>query len=403
MTPLHLRARLRSFVRRLESARARQWVPQPLHRSRPSFRRGPRILLLAWFDPAGLKTIRDNIHEIGRHSRFRWDLMNLFGRASYEGFTLPRPLLAAYDAVFIHCTIAYDPDNLRYMLPQLARWDGLKILMKQDEQHRTRGTVRLIHDANFQLVLTCVPPSELAKVYPPHEVPRARFMHTLTGYVTDEMRALRYPFEDRSIDIGYRGSPQPMHFGRLSWEKQQIADIFIDVCRRRGLRFDIKAGWGDRFMGNAWFDFLGRSAGTLGVESGASIFDFDGGVERSVTAFLKDHPSATFEEVSRDVLAPYEGNVRYAQIAPRHLEAVACETAQLLYEGTYSGVFAANRHYLSVRRDLSNVDDVMDRFLDRAERRRMVATARAEIIDSEAHHYRSFVRALDEHVAAALT
>lgn len=359
--------------------------------------------MLAHFDPAGLKTIRDNIEEIGRYSRYRWDLLNLHGWDGTRGFKFPRSAsLRPYDAVFVHCTLSYRAENLQPMVPLLDDWRGLKILMKQDEQYRMRQTIDVIRDAGFQLVLTCVPRAELTKAYPPAELPRTRFMHTFTGYVTEEMRALAYPLDCRPIDIGYRGSPQPPQFGRLAWEKQQIAEVFLEACRRRGLRHDIKSGWGDRFMGQAWFDFLGSSAGTVGVESGGSIFDFDGSVELDVNTFLTANPGASFEEISRAVLEPHEGKIHYGQIAPRHLEAAACSTAQLLYEGKYSSVFEAGRHYFPVKRDLTNLDEAIDMFLDPALRRRVVQAARADIIDAPALHYRSFVKALDEHIAESI-
>ena len=40
-------------------------------------------------------------------------------------------------------------------------------------------------------------------------------------------------------------------------------------------------------------------------------------------------------------------------ISPRHLEAVVTKTAQVLVEGSYSGVLEPERHYIPVRRDFS--------------------------------------------------
>ena len=380
---------------RLKNRRKAVHAPVELARETPDPRR-ERILLLTWFDPTGLKTIRDNVDEIGRHSRFRWFEMNLFGWETRRGLVLPAGVrFEDYDAVFVHCTASFDPMNLDTLVPMLARYDGRKVMHKQDEQYRTNLIVRGVRDAGFDLLLTCLPPDEVRKVYPADVLPRLTVFHALTGYVTDQMRSFAYPFEGRPLDIGYRGSPQPFHYGRLAWEKRQLAEVFKPICEQRGLAHDIAFRLRDRIFGNAWFDFLGRSKGTLGSESGGSVFDFDGEVEKQVRAYLRRHPHATFPEVESAVLAPYEGNVRYAQIAPRHFEAAACGTAQILYEGRYSDIFQADRHFFSLKRDLSNLDEVLSRFLDPVERRRVVEAAREEIIKDDRHHYRGFVDRLD--------
>jgi hypothetical protein len=73
----------------------------------------------------------------------------------------------------------------------------------------------------FDVLATCLEPDEAARIYPPARLPGLRLLHVLTGYVSDEMLTLAYPPTDkRPIDVGYRGSLQPWHFGRLAYEKR---------------------------------------------------------------------------------------------------------------------------------------------------------------------------------------
>lgn len=394
-----VRVRARRFAIRGKIAPAPR--PMPAEVARPDAR---RVLCLARFDPNGILTPIDNALALGRHSRFRWDLMNLYGYETTRGFAWPKALrLADYDAVFVHNTASYDSRELESLLPAIASYGGVKVLTKQDEQMRVNAFVAALGAGRFDVLLTCVPPAEREKVYPSAKLPRLAFVHILTGYVTDEMRALRYPpTDERPVDIGYRGSPQAFNFGRLPYEKRQIAEVFQKVCAERGLVGDIRFGWGDRFLGHAWFDFLGRSKATLGTESGGSVFDFDGEIERRVWAYLRGNRDAPFEDVWKRFLEPFEGNVDYRQIAPRHFEAAACRTVQILYEGAYSGIFRADRHYLSLRRDLANLDETIARLRDPAERRRLTEAAFEEIVMDDRWHYRSFVRSVDEALEASL-
>src|SRR5207245_3101956 len=44
----------------------------------------------------------------------------------------------------------------------------------------------------------------------------------------------------------------------------------------------------------------------------------------------------------------------------RHLEAVMTKTCQILVEGSYSGVLEPHRHYIPVRRDLTDLDRALE-------------------------------------------
>ena len=46
----------------------------------------------------------------------------------------------------------------------------------------------------------------------------------LTSYVTPTLRALDSRKAERPIEIGFRGSIQPLEFGRLAFEKHKIGD-----------------------------------------------------------------------------------------------------------------------------------------------------------------------------------
>ena len=88
------------------------------------------------------------------------------------------------------------------------------------------------------MLLTCVPEPEQPKVYPREQVGDLAFVRVLTGYVTEAMRDLAAPWRpSRPIDIGYRGSIQPLSFGRLGFEKRKIG---IDVSRALGDRADLR-------------------------------------------------------------------------------------------------------------------------------------------------------------------
>lgn len=367
--------------------------------------RDERILMIALFDPRGLQTIVENIEMLGQLSRFRYDLINVMGSAG--GPAIPeRVCLSDYDGIYIHCTASYDAAVLaeldRHIPEKIADYQGLKALMKQDEQYRTNRIVEYLSTNRFDVLTTCVSPEHVRRVYPEDVLGDLRIVHALTGYVTESLAGLRHrPTQNRPVDIGYRGSEQPFYFGRLAYEKRSIGDVVEAAAKARGLRTDISSRWEDRFMGRRWFDFLRRCKATLGLESGASVFDYDGKIEEQCNEYLRAHPGASFEEVYAEILEPHDGVTFYNQISPRHFEAAACRTLQILYEGHYSGIFEAGRHYLSLRRDHSNLDEVLDRALDPHEHARLTETAFDDIVANDAYRYDAFVAELDDAMQVA--
>lgn len=375
---------------------------KPVFGSRPFGTRDAKLLLVAYFDPNGIETIPEGIVAWQTLSRHEVQLINLWpGRAGR--LNLPDDLdLRQYEGLIIHPTISYFPKtvlNLDHDLPvDISSFEGVKMLMKQDEQVHSGELAPLVRDKAFDIVFTCLPESEHEKVYTRSIIgENCTMVRTLTGYVSPIMR--QGPGKvTKDLGLTYRGSIQPLEFGRLGYEKRGIGYDMVGALQGRpDIRFDISSRWEDRVSGAAWEDFLRRSNVVLGVESGSNIFDFDGSVVAWCRAYAERHKgedTATYDYYRRahdEFLHTVEGNVDYAQISPRHFEATAAGAAQLLYEGVYSDLFHPHRHFFPLRRDLGNIDAVIDFLKDGAAQTRMAECAFEEIILNRDNWYESFV------------
>ena len=109
--------------------------------------------------------------------------------------------------------------------------------------------------------------------------------------------------------------------------------------------------------------FIANCKAMLGVEAGVSIFDIDGKAEKVSKNYLLDNPNATFDEVHRAVLQPFEDKVFYRMISPRIFECAAFKTCMILYEGKYNGIIKPDVHYIPLKKDFSNIDEVMPKFM----------------------------------------
>lgn len=306
--------------------------------------------------------------------------------------------LDEFDALVVHYTVVITLD--RYLPPvlreKIASYRGLKVQFIQDEYRWIDAVTARIRELGIDVLYTCVPEREVPSVYGVR-TPRLHTITTLPGYVPDDLVGRRSPpLHERPVDVGYRGRTVPYWLGRLGQEKGDIGRRFASRAGAFGLRCDISADEDARIYGEAWNTFLSSCRATLGTESGASIADFDGSIERRVRQHLVRHPDATFEEVEREILAPFEGNVVINTVSPRVFEAAALRTALVMFPGEYSAVVEPWRHYIPIEKDFSNMSTVVARLRDDAFLAQLTERAHADLVASGRYSLQRLVEQFDE-------
>jgi hypothetical protein len=74
---------------------------------------------------------------------------------------------------------------------------------------------------------------------------------------------------------------------------------------------------------------------------------------------------------------------------------------QILFEGKYSGILQPMVHYIPLKKDFSNLDDVIRGFRDAALRRTLTENAYRDLIASGGYSYERFVASFDDELLAA--
>jgi hypothetical protein len=351
-----------------------------------------RILLLCDDRTGNANTILDHINALRRFSRHQVRTFN--PRAMGNSIALD---LAEFDVVVIHYSVVlshpvYVSAALR---DKLRRFRGLKVQFIQDDYRWVDQATAASRDVGIDVLFTVAPEPAAGRLYD-ERLPGVRRVLTLTGYVPESLaaRPLR-PIASRTVDVGYRARDLPFWFGRLSREKAWIGQRFAELAPRYGLKCDIGFRESERIYGDRWVEFVASCRATLCCESGASIADFDGSVEKSVREYLRANPGAPFEEVHSAVLEPYEGNVVVHVISPRVFEAVALGTALVMFPGEYSGVVRRDDHYIPLEKDFSNMDDVVARLRDDSYLSELTRRAHADLIASGRWSFKTFVEEFD--------
>ena len=283
-------------------------------------------------------------------------------------------------------------------LRELKTWDAVKVAIPQDEFIHSAQLCEFINEFGVNYVFSTAASSEWPKIYDKVDLEKVRVSTVLTGYLSastiERIGRIASKAGPRDIDVGYRTQRQGPSTGRHGQLKSGLADVFQEKGRRSGLTTDISTRNKDIFLGDSWYSFLLRCKYTIGVEGGTSVLDRTGEIKRKVQAYVSEHPDADFAEVEAACFPNDDGNLSLFAISPRHLEACATRTCQVLVEGDYNGILRAAEHYIELKRDFSNIDAVLDVISRDDQREAITERAHRDIVESGRYSYEAFVRSV---------
>jgi hypothetical protein len=346
-------------------------------------------------------TVEDHLYAFRRHSDRRCFYFNALADR-----VTPHLLGRRYDMIVFHTTFLssrWSPEvfaKAREAARPLKELEGTRIALPQDEYLHTDLLTDFYEEFGVEIVASVGAASQWPKLYDRIDPSGTRFHRVLTGYLEEDtlerIDAIVAETPQRDIDIGYRAWQGAYWLGRHGTLKGRIATAFREPAEQRGLAVDISTRDEDTLWRDDWFRFLARCRYTIGIEGGASMHDPRGEVRDRVDAYVAAHPDATFDEVEAACFPGEDGVLDYVALSPRHLEACATRTCQILIEGSYNDILRPWEHYVPVKADLSDLEVALDVVADERRREEIVERAYRDVVASGAWTYRSFVREVEE-------
>lgn len=278
---------------------------------------------------------------------------------------------------------------------RLKSLDAIKIAFPQDEHTHTNVLMDFLEEFGVEVVFSVGPPSEWPKLYDRPAVQRIKFFNVLTGCLNDQtvdrINRLTAAREERSIDIGYRTWPAGAWLGRHGLSRQKIADVFQERGPAAGFITDISTRREDTFWGDDWYKFLLRCKYSISVEGGSSVPDQDGTLQEKIEAYQSFHPQAGFDEIEENCFPGLDGRIQYVALSPRHLECCVTRTCQVLIEGDYNDILRPGDHYIELKRDFSNIEQVLSDMRREDLRSGITERAYRDVVASGNYTYQSYV------------
>lgn len=240
----------------------------------------------------------------------------------------------------------------------------------------------------------------------------------------------RTPQRERPIDIGARSFRYLAYLG--DDDRNRIYDYFAANPFEPKLALDFSTE--QRFDRAGWAAFLDRCKATIATEAGSWFLERDDatvlairdyvarssrgnglviradsplhGIAQRMPYRLKQlarqllrrgpirHEALTAEDVDfAEIHARFFAGRPHAPvyakcISSRHLDAVGTRTVQIMFPGRYNDILQADRHYIALNPDFSNIDACLARFRDPAERERIAEAAHAHVMAGHTYPHR---------------
>lgn len=362
-----------------------------------------KVLVLMYSWQGARKTIDDHLYSFERYV----DGVNFF----YCDFFLTIPSFLKWikwDAIILHYTFL----ALRFHEPlwkqcyksilEIKHLQGFKVAIPQDEYAKITELQDLLKICEVDTVYSCLFPCDYDKIYPLEKTGLKHRFTTFTGFIDEASKKtvekLSKKIQERDIDIGYRARNVPFWLGRHGQIKKEIADKVLKSPNEQGLKLDISNSLNDVFFGDKWLQFLMRSRCVLGCLGGASLYDPDGSIRKEVDRYVEENPNATFDEVEKSCFPGIDYSLSLFALSPRHFECTLTKTCQILYEGDYQGVLIPERHYIELKKDYSNLNDVLEKVKNVEYCKQIAENAYHEIAMSEKYTYRTFANQVIGHI-----
>ncbi len=369
-------------------------------------KRKPKILIVyKCLDYPIRKTIVENIYAFRNYAEADCYYLNLdIGKEMiFSKEPIPDYILKIdFDIILFHyCFIAsrwagkkcYEL-ALQQVLPLKAS-KAIKAVMPQDEHMGSEFIIDFVNKMDLDIVFSVSPETEWKQLYKGLDFNRVKFHKILTGYLDDKAVKMINKLVKKTkkdIDIGYRARKLPQWLGRHGYMKTLVAEVFKKELNNFNLNTSISTDPNDTFFGDDWYKFMVRCKYMIGVEGGSTVHDPHGDITKNGLEYLKKYPDCTFEEIEQACFPNLDGKLQYIAISPRHLEACATKTCQILVESSFNDILKPGIHYIEIKKDLSNIKEVIEIVSDDKKRQKIVDDAYSDIVESGQWSYRRAVK-----------
>lgn len=315
-----------------------------------------------------------------------------------------------FDMIVFHNTfmcIRWTSKKMKEVIKEFSEFwkKSSKAVIMQDEYIANNLVIDFINKLDVDIIFSLGKKNATEKLYPKEKIGNKKIVKILTGYVDRESVTKVNKLQKkivRDIDIGYRGGKVNFSMGEIGLLKTKIPEKFNDFAKKYPeMKIDIKNTLGNKnlFLGEDWIKFLLRCRTMVGCLGGSSILDADGTLYRKYIKLMNERFGSDYYEKIKDELEErHDTDLDYTAISPRCFECAMTRTCQLLVEGDYEGIMLPGKHFIEIKRDFSNLKEVIEKVKDKTYCEKIAENAYKDLIESHKYDYSRYVNLLLFHM-----
>ena len=290
----------------------------------------------------------------------------------------------------------------------LEQKNNITIAFVQDDYYHINYINNMFKTININHIFTILSKDKDIQTVYASLYDNVQFTKYLTGYVSTNYKNYYKKIKDKKTNIFYRGKKLIPLYGELGRMKFEIGSKFEQFIEKNNiaLKYDISSSHDKRIYGESWYQYLSNSKTTLGTPSGSNVLNLGMISENQFTSNEKEQiAGASFLNSTNDefILTMYD-KYKYKEqlnvniISPKMFEAIAMGTVLIMIEDDeqgYSGILKPNIHYIPVKRDYSNLGEVIEKIKDDDFLQNIADKAYKDIIESDKYTIKSLCNDLD--------
>ena len=195
-----------------------------------------------------------------------------------------------------------------------------------------------------------------------------------------------YPPElSKEYDIVFSGAKYGVFIG--DQERNNLIETIANLTPK--FKNKINIGRNTNLPRNLWVELLQSAKATVGAEAGTYYLDRNGSLLEQSKEFVKQNPDTSLDVLLEKIFD--NTSVDYVSgkaISSRHFEPVGTKTCQILLEGEFNGVLIEGEHYISVKKNFSNLREAIDFYLDIDLRNEIVEKTYSYILENHTYKHR---------------
>jgi hypothetical protein len=297
----------------------------------------------------------------------------------------------------------------------ISNLNNTKYMFIQDEYYHVDKTVEMLNEMRVDVIFTVLTRDcDIKTVYKNIINKNTIYIKCLTGYIDENPIRYFKPISDKPNGVLYRGRKLHPLYGLLGYYKFEIGykiKQYITV-QNINLAHDISSNNEDRIYGD-WNEAMTNAKITLGTPSGSNVLNYNLTLHKNINAkidicgyghLLQKNGKSYSDEKYIDTIKVARSAVYIPEslsvnaLSPKMFEAISAGTVLVMLEGDdlcYSGILKPDKHYIPMKRDYSNIDEVMNKCMDDVYLQTLANTAYEDIVFSEKYSFRTLIKSFD--------